>query len=357
MKSKAFSYYLFLWLSFFFIFQVQAQGEDQKQTLKEISSLFNGKSILTLELTYAKKELLELTNDSTYIKSKIAYLENNDDKKYMDVELRARGHYRRSHCYYVPLWLKISEDVSKGSIFEADKKLKIVLPCLKSKKANDHIIKEYLAYKIYEILSPYYFETKLVPIDLQEAVNNKKIDHELVGILIQDDDQLAAAYHGEVIKRNIHPKAQDPVCSVRNALFQFMIGNTDYSITYQHNEKIFYIDKKIVPVPYDFDMSGLVNPSYAVVSVVNNNELPITEVTDRLYRGFDRDEKILEQVRQEFLMHEPDVFKAMDQYQTSFKDPKEFVEARKFISEFYTIIKDDRKFENKILKRVRTQLR
>jgi hypothetical protein len=76
-----------------------------------------------------------------------------------------------------------------------------------------------------------------------------------------------------------------------------------------------------------------------------------------LYRGFDRDEKILEQVRQEFLMHEADVFKAMDQYQTSFKDPKEFVEARKFISEFYTIIKDDRKFENKILKRVRTQLR
>lgn len=356
MKNKALSFHLFLWLCAVFITFGRAQGNIQKENIKETSPLFRSKSNLTLKLTYSKKEILDLTNDSTYIKSKISYLENGDKSINMDVELRARGHYRRRHCYYVPLWLKINEKTAKGTVFEREKKLKIVLPCLKSKKSNDHVIKEYLAYKIYEVLSPYYFETKLVPLDLEEKVNNKKIDHELMGILIQDDNQLAAAYHGNVIKRNIHPMGQDPVCSVRNALFQFMIGNTDYSITYQHNEKIFYIDDKIIPVPYDFDMSGLVNASYAIVSVVNNNELPITEVTDRLYRGFERDEKILEQVRQEFLVHEDEVFKVIDLHQAWFKDSKEFEEARKYISEFYKIIRDDRKFENKILKRVRTKL-
>ncbi len=46
-----------------------------------------------------------------------------------------------------------------------------------------------------------------------------------------------------------------------------MIGNTDYSSAYRHNEKLLFVDGNIMPIPYDFDMSGLVDASYAVVSV------------------------------------------------------------------------------------------
>ena len=161
---------------------------------------------------------------------------------------------------------------------------------------------------------------------------------------------------GKVIKKNVHPKNQDPMSSVRNAFFQFMIGNTDYSITYQHNEKLFYIDDKIVPIPYDFDMSGFVNPSYAVVSAINNKILPIDKVTNRLYRGFDRDDDILQQVRNEFLLQENDIYALMDKYQDYFKYPKEFTECKKYVQSFYKIIKDDKKFENRILKEERENL-
>jgi hypothetical protein len=136
-----------------------------------------------------------------------------------------------------------------------------------------------------------------------------------------------------------------------------MIGNTDYSISYRHNEKLFFIDKKIVPVPYDFDMSGLVNSSYAVVSVVNNIELPISRVTQRMYRGFEQDEKILEEVRKEFLENQQNIYNIMDELLIFLKDPKEFTEARKFIDGFYEIITDDKKFSNRILKRGRTDLK
>ena len=47
----------------------------------------------------------------------------------------------------------------------------------------------------------------------------------------------------------------DADASVRNAMFQYMIGNTDFSTAYQHNNKLLYIDKLIIPLPYDFDMS------------------------------------------------------------------------------------------------------
>jgi len=352
MKNSILLIFLFFAVTF-----IYSQETDQKVKLHQVSPLFDGERSLSITLNYSKKDLLKFTNDSTYIKSSIKYTENDGGIKNMDVEMRARGNYRRTHCYYLPLWIKIKKADSKGSIFEGDKKFKIVLPCLKSKNSNDYIVKEYLAYKIFECLSPYYFEAKLIPIHLEEEIGNKKIDHNLMGVLVQDDKQLAAAFDGGIIKRNIHPKGQDPISSVRNALFQFMIGNTDYSAAYRHNEKIFFIDKKIVPVPYDFDMSGLVNPSYAIVSVVNDVELPISKVTQRMYRGFERDEEVVQQVRQEFLDRQSEVFNIIDQNQIFFEDPKKFTAAREFISDFYQILSDDKKFNNNVLKRGRTKVK
>jgi hypothetical protein len=227
---------------------------------------------------------------------------------------------------------------------------------LNSSRSNDDVLKELLAYKIYELISPYHFDTKLLSIQLTEEKKNKKIDHDLIGIFIQDNKKIASINQGKLLKRHIHPNNQDPMSSARNAMFQYMIGNTDYSIAYQHNEKLFYIDDKIVPIPYDFDMSGLVNTSYAVVSAINNKPLPITKVTDRLYRGFDRDDEILEQIRNEFLFYEKDIYALMDQYKSYFKYPKEFTECKSYVQSFYEIIKDDKKFENRILKKERTKL-
>ena len=111
-----------------------------------------------------------------------------------------------------------------------------------------------------------------------------------------------------------------------------------------------------MPIPYDFDMSGLVNASYAVVSAINNKPLPITKVTDRLYRGFDRDDEIIEEIRNEFLSYENDIYTLMDRYKSYFKYPKEFTECKSYVESFYKIIKDDKKFKNRILKNQRTKL-
>ena len=231
------------------------------------------------------------------------------------------------------------------------------MPCLKSSRSNDHVIKEFLAYKIYELVSPYHFETKMVSIKLNEDKDNKLRSHDLIGFFIQDDKKLAALNDGSIIKRNVHPNAQDPMSATRNDFFQFMIGNTDYSLAYQHNEKLFIINKKLIPVPYDFDMSGLVNASYAVVSKVQNKTLPISKVSIRLYRGFDREEKVMQAVRQEYLNNEAEIYNIVDQYEPYFQDPKEFKEARNYLNGFFKILKDDKKFYNSILKKTRNQLK
>lgn len=332
------------------------QHFDQTNPTHDISPLFKGEKDLKITLNYSKKDILSQSNDSTYLQSSLSYIASDNSVKKFNVGLRSRGNYRRLNCYYLPLWLKFDTNESKGSIFEEDKKLKVVLPCLKSSKANDHVVKEFLAYKIYEIMSPYHFDTKLVYISLIEDRDGKQKDHDLLAILIQDTKKLAASYDGKRIKRHMDPNGQDPASAVRNALFQYMIGNTDYSIVYRHNEKLFYIDDKIVPIPYDFDMSGLVNASYAVVSAIKNKTLPISDVTTRLYRGFDRDEAIVQEIREEYIAKENEVYSMVDYYQPYFKDPKEFKELRNYLDGFYKTIKDDKKFENSILKKTRSKL-
>jgi len=333
-----------------------AQHDEQTADIHDISPLFMEEKDLKVTLNYSKKDILTFSNDSTYLESNLSYMAADASLKKLKVGLRARGNYRRLYCYYLPLWLKIDKNESKGSIFEEDKKLKVVLPCLKSSQANDHVVKEFIAYKIYEIMSPYHFDTKLIYITLAEQRDGVNKDHDLLGILIQDTKKLATAYHGNIIKRHMDPNSQDPASAVRNAIFQYMIGNTDYSIAYRHNEKLFYIDDKIVPIPYDFDMSGLVNASYAVVSAIKNKPLPISKVTTRMYRGFDREEAILQEVRKEYIAKENKVYSLVDNYQSYFKDPREFKELRNYLEGFYKIIKDDKKFQNNIIKKTRSKL-
>ena len=127
------------------------------------------------------------------------------------------------------------------------------------KEKNDNIIQEFIAYKFYEKISPYYFKTRLVDIEFTEIKKKKTEVHKLIGFLIEDDKRVADRFEGKSFERYIHPKAMDDLTSVQNSFFQFMIGNTDFSVAYQHNGKLLYVNKKIHPLPYDFDLCGLVD--------------------------------------------------------------------------------------------------
>ena len=59
-------------------------------------------------------------------------------------------------------------------------------------------------------------------------------------------------------------------------------------------------------------MSGLVNANYAAVSGIENMPIKITNVTQRLYKGYKRDELLLQKVRQEFISHKIQMFNTIE---------------------------------------------
>tara|TARA_B100001175_G_scaffold309560_1_gene311427 strand:+ start:473 stop:1492 length:1020 start_codon:yes stop_codon:yes gene_type:complete len=335
---------IFFWVVLLIVTSLSAQVEQKSD------ELFKDQNPLKIKLSYSNEVLRSKTDDTTYIKTNISFWHEN---KWHDLEvsLRARGNFRRSKCYFPPVKMKIKKSKAEGTLFEGNKNLKLVVPCLIQKEKNDNIVQEFIAYKFYEKISPFHFKTRMVEIEFLEIKKRKTEVHQLKGFLIEDDKRVADRFEGKSFERYIHPKAMDDMTSIQNTMFQFMIGNTDFSVAYQHNGKLLYANKKIYPLPYDFDLCGLVDASYAIV----NSNLGIESVKDRKYRGFKRDESLVQEVRDQFLSKKSKFFQIIDDQQSKFELSSEFESTKTFLSSFFEILEDDKDFDKKVIKNMRTK--
>lgn len=351
-------YRLFYFLVFQFLavqITVAQVGVGDKSSAEIANSLFQNQDPLSMQLQFSTKDMKKNTNDSTYIKSTLFIQNEASTWDSLEIKLRARGNHRRQNCYYVPLKLKIKKKVARGTIFEGNTKLKLVLPCLLEKDNDDLVIKEYMAYKLYEIISPYHFKTRLANIEFEEEIRSRIKKHNLKAILIEDIDKVAQRHNGRKMTRKVHPLQQDDRTSLQNSLFQYLIGNTDFSTRGGHNQKLLYTDNKYVSIPFDFDMSGLVNASYASISGMDNIKGSITLVTQRAYKGYKRDDDLLQEVRQKYISSKDEIFAVTDSLKQYFQDPTLYEKAKDFIDDFFEIMESDKKFEKNIVNRTRTK--
>ena len=312
--------------------------------------LYKDQTPLSIKLNYSNKEVNAKTDDSAYIKTNMEFL-HEEKWSSIEVRIRARGNFRRSECYFPPIKMKIKKDQYKETLFDGNKSMKLVLPCKLEPENNDNILQEFIAYKIYEQISPYHFKTRRVDIDFNEIRGKKTKNFKLKGFLIEDDKRVAKRHEGKVFERYIHPMTMQHLTSVQNAFFQYLLGNTDFSVAYQHNGKLLYVDKKIIPLPYDFDMTGWVNPSYATV----NSTLGISSVQDRVYRGFKRDQEYFDQVREQFIDKKSQLMQIVSSFENEFSNPKEYENMFDFMEDFFEVLESDSNFEKAIVSKARTR--
>ena len=206
-----------------------------------------------------------------------------------DTEIKMAGNSRRELCDLPPMKIKL-EGFDQPWSNKIDK-LKIVLSCRADEQSEEMVIKEYLSYKLYNIISPESYHVRLVEVTFTEPTG--EIYDQVTGFILEQDDHLEKRISVEEMKKKnlntaglIHAfyrNHQEEQIEQFNlvSVFQYMIGNTDWSIHTRHNIKIFEKEGYLVPVPYDFDYSGLVNAPYAKPC----QNAPIENVTDRFYQG------------------------------------------------------------------------
>jgi len=303
--------------------------------------------LMTLRLEIPIKTLRKETNDSTYVPSML-YFKEKETWDSIPVKIRTRGEFRRKKCIFPPVKLKFKKKDIPNTVFDHNKKLKLVVPCRHEEAKNDNVVKEYLAYKLYEPVTPYHFKTRLVNLEWSQKASKKKSGHQLKGILLEDLDHLADRVGGDAYDRNVHPMRLDTLNGIRNAFFQYMIGNADYSVTVGHNYKIIYQDEKFLVIPYDFDLAGLVNADYGKSSDVQNLRFMGDQPAARVYRDFPRNPALVEQVRQEYLDNKNEILKQLERTKLFFDNEDEYAEAELYIAKFFQVLEDDKKF-NRII--------
>ena len=200
------------------------------------------------------------------------------------VKLGSRGHLRLKSqtCEFVPIEIEFPRDRVAGTLFEGQTTLKLGTHCRTDVDFDQYVIREYLSYKLANLVTPFSFRARLARGTYVDARSNKPLSTHRALFLEHENDVARRLGGREVRLPRLMFKDFDPDALTTMMLLEYMLGNTDYSIAALHNVVIVQDKKRrFFPVPYDFDLSGMVHTPYAAT----DERLSLHSVTDRLYRG------------------------------------------------------------------------
>ena len=191
-----------------------------------------------------------------------------------------------------------------------------------------------------------------------EDINGEYDTRTKHGFLIEDEDAMAQRNRATLEEvTQFHPARAHGEYSVLVSMFNYMIGNTDWSPVFFHNVTLIRTEAgEYLTVPYDFDFSGAVNARYATPDV-SLADRGIRRVTQRMFRGFCRDELVYESAVAPFARTRDAVaalyndFAALGFEQFDGDDAKNALD---FLKDFYKVVDNPRDFKNKILDDCRT---
>jgi hypothetical protein len=248
--------------------------------------LFDDDAVLSVEVVGPFGTLAQNTEQ----RDELPFILRSGDVEH-EIKVRVRGKSRLHLCNFPPLQLNFRKDRTEGSVFAGQDKLKLVTPCHLSDRAEIDLLEEYAAYRIFNLLSDASFRVRLMHMRFVDSESRlPKVPAEYYAFVIEPSGHLAERVRG--IESDLAEVALSWLDTEQLAIvfvFQFLIANTDWSLVRPleeqaccHNGDLFDTDDKTLYVPYDFDLSGLVNAPYAR----RNPELRVRNVTFRRYRGF-----------------------------------------------------------------------
>lgn len=288
--------------------------------------------------------------------AELEYRTADGEVKRIPVTVERRGLTRRALCRYPPLRLRFDRDAAEGTVFEGQRSLKMVTHCSHNRRWEQYYVLEMLAYRIYNRISERSFRVRALSILYRDSQRGRD-DPDRFAFLIEHVREVARRNDMPRVRQAlIAPDAYDSVEMSRFMLFQYLIGNTDFSVwTASADERCCHnmrtIGKldgdELYALPYDFDASGLVNAPYAAP----HESLPIQRVTQRLYRGFCMHNEDLESVRNEYLGMENEILGLIAEEPLLSKRNRDA--ALRYVGEFYETLKDSNRFSRDIMRQCR----
>ena len=292
-----------------------------------------------------------------YYPAMLKLSDSNGNETQLALKIRVRGKYRakREICAYPPLKLNFKRKMVANTVFAGQNTLKLAVQCRNLSSYEQYLLLEYLDYRVYRLFTDYSLRVRLVYIDYYDSERQRDLGT-MAGFFIEDERKLAKKSDMKIVKvKKISPGDYDPATINLVEVFEFFIGNTDWSAYAGQGDEdcchnIIPLRHKlnpVIPVPYDFDLSGVVDTPYAVV----NEALPIRNVRQRLYRGLCRSDGILKATLAAFIDKRKEIralYENLPELSARYRK-----KALDYYDDFYSSIRDEKKLKYAILDKCR----
>ena len=316
--------------------------------------LFQSDEPLFLTLSMDIKTVFRDIEEKEDHPAEITYTDQEGNQIKLPVKIKLRGNFRKDpvHCNFPPLRLNFSKTTVKNTIFEGQDKIKLVTHCRSRKDLYEqNVLKEYLAYKLYYLFTEESFAVRLAHLSYVDT--GGKIDTlEKMAFLLEPNQQLARRNGCEILKVEKIPQEHTNRHKINvMSVFQYMIGNTDWSVPALHNVVLLKEDPRALPitVPYDFDWCGLVNAPYAKPA----EQLAIESVRTRLYRGFCRPDAEVQLALDEFRQRKEEIYQTCRS--VPFLSKKELDKIIKYMDQFFKTLENPKTVHLAFHKNCRTE--
>jgi len=325
-----------------------ADGLDTDQPI------FTAHDVFTARIEAPLSTLIKERPEEKYLDGMFYYVDADGQEQALDLKIRTRGKYRlqKRTCNFPPIRLNFKKGQVKETAFAGQDKLKLVSHCQTRKRSFEQLVlREYLAYRIYQSLTNQSFGARLMRITYVDT-EGKNETIERYGFVIEDNDNLGDRLGlTRATIRGIKAEELDARQANLAAVYMYMIGNTDFSLILGpaddaccHNAILYSAgEAPYTPIPYDFDFSGFVDAPYADP----NPRFKLRSVKSRLYRGRCMNNELLDETFAYFLEKESAIRGLIDG-QVGL-DERNRNEVTRFVNGFFDDIQNPKSIQRKFI--------
>jgi hypothetical protein len=323
-----------------------ARAARQQRPPRLPTHFYDTSAVVELTLTANFHQLFrDRKQDSPWRWASLAYRKPDGSTVTVPLRTRTRGIFRLKRCDVPPLRLDFARDSVKGTLFEGLDRPRLVNSCRDNDLNEQYLLQEHQLYRVQALVMPLYLRSRLVRMTYVDSASGKR-EFTRYAMILEEDDALARRVGAKVIDaQGAGPDRIDHANTASFALFQYLIGNTDWSIWGLHNVILLAKDSTMLAVPYDYDFAGAIDAPYATP----DPKLPIKSVRQRLYRGFCATQEQLPDAIELFQQKRPAI-EALYKDETGRLLKGNLVRRTlDYFDEFYRIVSDPRSLQREML--------
>ncbi len=339
-----------------------AQREVTVDSLRRIAQtvpLFASHDVIELRIEAPFTTIFkDRDQDSEYHPGVLAYVDESGDSVVLDIRAKTRGSFRlkRRTCGFPNLHVNFRRGQVDSTLFAGQNRVAIVAHCQDDKPEYEQFtLQEYLIYRTFNLLTDKSIRVRLVRSTYVDTDGERETVTKYMFIL-EPYEMVAARFAWQVLEvPAVPPRELDRFSLPLVDVFQYMIGNTDWSMFQKstdgnccHNGKLIgTMSGPVIPLPYDFDWSGVISAPYAKPAP----DVGVSHVRQRRYWGICRPDEEFAPVFELFNDRRSEIYDLWRRQEGL--EESRLERTIEYFDEFYEIINDSGKTKREIVMKCR----